>query len=91
MSGRAIRCSTSDGHGQRHVGRFTITERSVRIRCGSSVGMEFVVAMIVLFFILAVVGLVFLAGLSALVVWLVRRTPANTNPAVGNESPAPPQ
>ena len=51
--------------------------------------MEFVVAMIVLLFILAVVGLAFLAGVIALVVWSVRRTSANTSPTVGDETPEP--
>ena len=46
--------------------------------------------MIVLLLILAVMGLALLAGIIALVLWLVRRAQANTNPTVGNETPAPP-
>ena len=70
--------------------RYTTTERGARLPCAST-GLEFVVAMIVLLLILAVMGLALLAGIIALVLWMARRTQANTNPTVGNETPAPPQ
>jgi hypothetical protein len=54
--------------------------RRVRVRCASPVRVESAVALIVVMLVLAVVGLLLLAGLVAPVVWLLHRSSTSTNP-----------